>query len=65
MPRKNTAMAKAATCPSVTEPSAQARDHESDLVGGQRVPVALLADDLLGQHRPDGQARRRSRRSGG
>ena len=50
MPRKNTAMAKAATWPSLRLPSCDAAGDEGDLLGRQLLAVALLADDLLRQH---------------
>ena len=50
MPRKNTAIAKAATWPSLIVSSVRPVDHEADLVGGERAAVALPGDDLLRQH---------------
>ena len=50
MPRKKTAMAKAATWPSVIDARGQALDHEADLGGGRAAAVALAGDDLLREH---------------
>ena len=50
MPRKNTAMAKAATWPSLRLPSRDAAHDEGDLLFRQLMAVALPADDLLRQH---------------
>ena len=52
MPRRNTAMASAATWPSPMLPSVSPRDEERDLLGRQLVAVALGADDLLRQEGP-------------
>ena len=51
MPRKKTAMARAAAWPSVIEPSVRPRTKKAISAGLQLAAVALLADDLLRQHR--------------
>ena len=52
MPRRNTAMASAATWPSDDAAVGEPGDEEGDLLGRQRVAVALGADDLLRQAGP-------------
>ena len=50
MPRKNTAIAKAAACPSVTAPEVRPAMKASISRGVRLAPVALGADDFLRQH---------------
>ncbi len=66
MPRKKTAMAKAATCPSVTLPSVRPSMRKAISCARQRAAVALLADDLLreeGHSGPHSSNGRRATRS--